>query len=272
MPVSSIWKIGTGAQSCVSDAGIRGDAGFSCLRDDGKVDLTSIYVDMRSVQNKVGCFEWTTKECLFPMRSVKRIDFDVEWEGCENLWMAPIWTFSNPWKYPQGTSGEIDFVEECPAPHVSTNLGCYSAERGKCSDAQHWGGAGSSNGPRHMAMTLDHSGNLEVSVCSIDRSDCRTVATYKDYLETVYPTSGGRDNLFHFVSDVWNDRGGDNGWRGCRAVQNPSTKCRYAVTNMMVTTSTGAPLFQDLSSSCLSLNPPARKDLLTRYDSLSLDA
>ena len=236
------------------------------MRDDGKLDLTSIYVDMRSVQNKVGCFEWVTRECLFSMKSVQRIDFDVEWQDCENLWMAPIWTFSSPWVYPQGTSGEIDFVEECPVPRVSTNLGCYSADRRKCSDAQPWGSGGSSNGPKHVAMTLDHSGNLEVQVCGIDRRNCRTVATYKDYLNTVYPTRDGRDNLFHFVSDIWNDRGGDKGWGGCHAVRNPSTSCRYAVTNIVVTRRSARPLFQDLSSSCLYLNPPEHQELLTRYD------
>jgi len=274
MPASSIWKVGTGAHSCSSDAGIRGDAGFSCLRDDGRLDLTSIYVDMRSVQRKVGCFEWTTTSCLFPMRSVRRIDFDIEWEGCENLWMAPLWTFSSPWKWPQGTSGEIDFVEECPVPHVSTNLGCYSADPSKCSDAQHWGKAGSSQGPKHMAMTLDDRGNLQVDVCGIHRDRCRTVATYRDYLNTVYPTSHGRDNLYHFVSDIWNDRAGDGdgGWAGCHAVQNPSTSCRYAVTNIVVTRNSAAPLFQDLSSSCLYMNPPEHQHLLTRYDFNSSDA
>merc|ERR1719422_1662427 len=89
---------------------------------------------MNSTTRKIGCFVWATPDCQYPMRSVQKIEFDVEWTGCENLWMAPIWTFSYPWApitNRQGVSGEIDFVEGCQLPAISTNLGCYNAYRGE---------------------------------------------------------------------------------------------------------------------------------------------
>lgn len=267
MTKSSIWQVGTGTQSCSSSKGIRGDGAYSCQSETGDVDATSIYVDMRSLSDKVGCFEWIAPECSFPMRSVRRISFDVEWKDCDDLWMAPLWTFSNPWKSPQGTSGEIDFVEACPVPKVSTNLGCYDPWSGnteKCMDAQHWGEGSSSDGPQHVMATFT-GGDLKVEVCTLDRQACKVVATYMGYLDSVYPTSKGRNNVYHFVSDIWNDKRKDGGWNGCHAVRNVDTNCRYAITNIQVESNSAEVIFGDISSSCQDLNPPDSRGKLGRY-------
>jgi len=238
MGSTSIWNKAASSNSCASSKGIRGDVGFACADDSGIVDGSSIFVDMGSVADKVGCFVWETDDCQYPMKSVKQIDFDVEWEGCSDLWMAPLWTFSSPWAPDtnrQGLSGEIDFVEECRVPSVNTNLGCYDAGQGAgCVDSQHWGAGTSSSGPHHMTMTLDAEGNLDVQLCTIDKTSCKSVATYKNYLSTVYPTTEGRNNVYKFVSDVFNDqkKDGDGGWDGCKAARNPTTTCKYAVTNI----------------------------------------
>merc|ERR1712066_1201834 len=227
----------------------------------GAVDGSSIYVDMTTVADKAGCFVWETGDCQYPMKSVRRIDFDVEWEGCSDLWMAPLWTYSSPWSPEtgrQGLSGEIDFVEECPVPSVSTNLGCYDAGQGAgCVDAQKWGAGTSSNGAQHMTMTLDAEGNLDVQLCSIDETGCKSVASYKNYLNVVYPTTEGRNNVYKFMSDVFNDQGGDGGWSGCKAVQNPSTACKYAVTNIKIESNSNTPVFSDSNSKCYVLNAEA---------------
>jgi len=255
MTASSVWQVGSSAHSCKSNDGIRGDGAFSCVRENGEVDLTSIQVDMRKVHKKTGCFEWVTKHCEMPMRKVRSIDFDVEWESCDALWVAPIWMFSDPWVPPQGTSGEVDFVEACPTDTISTNLGCYSTDRSKCKDAEPWARASSSNGPKHVTMTINDVGDLEVQVCNLDRTGCQRVASYTDYLNSVYPTSHGRDNVFRFISDIWNDRGGDPGWAGCKAVKNPRTECRYAVTNIKVSSKSQGAIFGDSASRCLAMNP-----------------
>jgi len=258
MGSTSIWNLAASSNSCSSSKGIRGDAGFACADSSGAVDGSSIFVDMGSVADKVGCFVWETDDCQYPMKSVKQIDFDVEWEGCNDLWTAPLWTFSSPWSPDtnrQGLSGEIDFVEECPVPTVSTNLGCYDAGQGAgCVDAQHWGAGTSSNGPQHMTMTLDAQGSLDVQLCSIDKTSCKSVASYKNYLDVVYPTTDGRNNVYKFMSDVFNDQGGDGGWSGCKAVQNPTTTCKYAVTNIKIESNSNIPIFSDPNSKCHVLN------------------
>jgi len=204
----------------------------------------------------VGCFVWETLDCQYPMKSVKRIDFDVEWDGCNNLWMAPLWTFSSPWVSPQGLSGEIDFVEECVAPQVNTNLGCPWGATAGCVDEKGLGQGTGSNGPKHMTMTLDTAGNLGIQFCSIDKTNCRSVATYTNYLNVVYPTSEGRNNLYKFMSDVFNDspRLGDGGWGGCNAQQNPTTTCKYAITNIEITSNSNLPVFADPNSKCYTMN------------------
>jgi len=258
MGSTSIWNAAASSNSCTSSKGIRGDTGFACADSSGAVDGSSIFVDMTSASDKVGCFVWETDDCQYPMKSVKQIDFDVEWDGCSNLWMAPIWTFSYPWAPDtglQGLSGEIDFVEECPVPSVNTNLGCYNADQGAgCVDSQHWGEGTSSNGPQHMTMTLDTEGNLEVQVCAADKTGCKTVASYKNYLNIVYPTTDGRNNVYKFMSDIFNDQAGDGGWGGCKAVQNPTTTCKYAVTNIQIESNSNAPVFSDPNSKCYVLN------------------
>mmetsp|Transcript_42124 Transcript_42124/g.106005 ORF Transcript_42124/g.106005 Transcript_42124/m.106005 type:complete len:440 (-) Transcript_42124:75-1394(-) len=256
----SIWNTGLNQYSCMSDKGTRGDGAGMCTDEGGIPDYSSIYVDMRSVRDSVGCFEWVTDDCQFQMKRVRQIDFDVAWEGCDNLWMAPFWTFSHPWVAPQGRSGEIDFVEACPVPTVTSNLGCYNAGlRDSCQDSFPWGTGNSSEGHKHIRMTLDKHGNLAVSLCKPHLFLCQQVASYENYLGIVYPTTEGRNNLYKFVSDIWNDAGNDGGWGGCKAVRNPDTICRYAVTNIEVSSVDDIPVFDDPTSKCFVLNAHARR-------------
>jgi len=205
---------------------------------------------------------WWSMECQYHMRGVKQLEFDVEWEACGGLWMAPLWTVSWPWAPKtgrQGESGEIDFVEECPVPAMNTNLGCYNAFQGDgCVDAQHWATGETSGGVKHVVMTFDCD-DLIIHVCSrgggSSDGSCTQVAFYRNYLSIVYPTREGRNNQYHFVSDIFNDRpfGKDAGWSGCRAERNNDTACKYAVTNIRIHTKDGAPIFAP-GSKCAALD------------------
>jgi len=255
MGSSSIWTKEPSSYSCVSSDGVRGDTGFQCDEDG-----TSIMVDMTSTSRKIGCFVWATADCQYPMRSVRVLEFDVEWEGCNDLWMAPLWTFSYPWAPitgRQGISGEIDFVEECQVPEMNTNLGCYNAWQGDgCLDAQHWGEGESSGGVKHVVMRF-HGADLVIHVCSgagvSTGPNCQRVAHYTNYLNIVYPTTDGRNNLYTFMSDIFNDHGGDGGWGGCKAVRNEATNCKYAVTKIQIHTHSNSPIFA-AGSKCASLD------------------
>merc|ERR1719437_124508 len=85
-------------------------------------------------------------------------------------------------------------------------------------------------------MTLDAEGSLDVQLCSSDKTSCKSVASYKNYL---------------------NDQAGDGGWSGCKAVQNPTTTCKYAVTNIKIESNSNAPVFSDPNSKCHVLNAEA---------------
>jgi len=257
MEGSSIWTKEAHSYSCASPDGIRGDTGFACAGDG-----TSIMVDMNSTSRKLGCFVWATPDCQYPMRNVWKIEFDVEWTGCENLWMAPIWTFSYPWAPitgRQGVSGEIDFVEGCQLPAINTNLGCYNAYQGEgCRDSTHWGEGETSGGIKHMVMGFDGA-DLLIDVCNgtgvSSGPSCKRVGHYMDYLNIVYPTTDGRDNLYSFMSDIFNDEGGpgDGGWCGCKARRNYNTNCKYAVTKLKIRTRTNSKIFA-ADSKCAPLD------------------
>merc|ERR1711997_905780 len=108
-----------------------------------------------------------------------------------------------------------------------------------------------------MVMTFN-GGDLIVHVCSgagvSSGPSCRRVAFYKNYLNVVYPTREGRDNLYKFMSDIFNDRGGkyDGGWDGCRARRNYNTNCKYAVTKIQIHTHSNSPIFA-ADSKCASV-------------------
>merc|ERR1719394_2178609 len=112
-----------------------------------------------------------------------------------------------------------------------------------------------------MLLTFDGD-DLHITVCSgsgvSSGPSCHRVAHYTDYLSIVYPTTDGRDNLYKFMSDIFNDEGGpgDGGWCGCKARRNHHTNCKYAVTKIQIHTHSNGPIF-DASSKCAALNAGA---------------
>lgn len=215
-----------------------------CIRNDGSVDETSLLLDMRSIPNKGGCFVWSTWGCGTDMTRVSKIEFDFDFAQCQDIWTAPLWITPEVWLDPGGTSGEIDFLEMCPVGSVATNFGAG----GQPGESQlQWGSGAGPNGPKHMSMTFDRSGNLRSTICNLDgTTGCFAGARYDSFMNRI--TS---KNNHHFVSDVWNGYGGDGGWYGCGARHNEGTQCHYAIMNIRVHTFDGSSLY---SGACAAMN------------------
>merc|ERR1740121_3531701 len=104
-----------------------------------------------------------------------------------------------------------------------------------------------------------YGADLLINVCAeagvSSGPSCSQVAHYRNYLNIVYPTTDGRDNLYKFMSDIFNDEGGpgDGGWNGCKARRNYHTNCKYAVTNIKIHTHSNSPIFE-ADSKCASLD------------------
>lgn len=209
-----------------------------CIKSDGQIDESSLFFDMSALSNKSGCFAWKASNCGTDMTKVSRIEFDFDFSDCQDVWTAPLWITPETWIEPGSTSGEIDFVEMCPVGKAATNF---------AAPGMAWGNGSSSNGPKHFVMTLDDSGNLQTKICNLGgTAGCFTGASYRNFLNVA--TS---KNDHHFVTDVWNGNGGDAGWTGCNARNNPETQCKYAIMNLRIYTKTGQPLY---SGSCAALN------------------
>jgi len=203
--------------------------------------------DMSEVQSRGGCFVAQSSECGTDMLKVAKIEFDVDFAECQDVWTAPLWISPFDWKMPGGTSGEIDFVEMCPVGKVATNFGA-GGQPGE--EQMVWGGGAGPNGPKHFILTLDESGNLKTQICKLGGphggGGCVDGAHYDKFLSKI---TSKIDH--HFNTDIWNGQGGDGGWTGCKARHNPNTNCRYAVMNIQVHQKNGHPLYSGI---CAALN------------------
>jgi len=253
---SWIWQAGSGTwQSCQMP--VRGDIGGMCLDASGKVDPTSIYVNLAGAADRSGCFAWSANSCSVDFRRTQRIEFDFDVASCGSVWAAPLWIAPRPWESPASTSGEVDFVEACPVGDLRTNFATGGSE-------ESIGNPDNLGGPKHLIMTLDNSaqvaaaGTLRTQICDLGPVNCRESAFYPDFLSTVEPTRGkGQSSPYFFISDIWNGYGGDAGWTGCKARNNPNSLCQYAVRNIRVYTNDGGPMF---SGRCAVLNGNAEAE------------
>lgn len=215
----------------------------TCIRANGQADETSLFLDLRSMSSRGGCFVWEAYGCGTDMTRVSQIEFDFDFAQCNDVWAAPLWITPQNWMNPGGTSGEIDFLEMCPVGSVATNFGAG----GQAGETQmKWGSGSGAGGPKHFTLTFDAHGNLKTRICNLDGSSCFDGAHYEGFINRI--TS---KNDHHFVSDVWNGYGGDSGWRGCGARHSPGTECHYAIMNLRVHTFDGRPLY---SGRCAALN------------------
>lgn len=270
---ASIWRPGWNRRwhSCsikehghfAQNLDIRTDSARMCLDESGNPDYTSLFVDMESVDDPTGCFAWIADQCPIDLRHTAMLEFDIDVAQCENLWTSPLWLSPLVWRFPQGLSGEVDLVEMCPVPNITTNLGCWSlgAAKDVCTDGVDgaWGTNGNLDGKKHVLMTLEDGrdlqakGGLLVRVCD-ESGSCVKVAYKVDFLSASYPTAGQKNGWpLELRSSVWNGypTPEDGGWSACKAVHNPLTKCKYLINNIKVTSNTGIPMF---SGKCAPLN------------------
>eukprot|EP00928_Gymnodinium_smaydae_P015177 TRINITY_DN15564_c0_g1_i1.p1 TRINITY_DN15564_c0_g1~~TRINITY_DN15564_c0_g1_i1.p1 ORF type:complete len:672 (+),score=103.75 TRINITY_DN15564_c0_g1_i1:47-2062(+) len=247
----SVWSHLNAAESC--RGAFRQEGSFMCVNGKGVPDPTSIGISLKGLLDKTGCFAWSTLGCGWQMLDVRYIEFDVEWQDCDQLWFAPLWFFSDPWIAPQGRSGEIDLLESCRSSRLPwtlrTSIICKDHPDPHCFEP-HWGSAVGSDGPQHFFATIADDGTFSMVKCNVDRSSCTTVSNFPRFLETVYPTTRGRDNLFHFVSDIWNGGAGDDGWQHCGQL-NRGSRCSYTVANIRIIAKDGSVAFP--SSKCSHL-------------------
>jgi len=245
-----LWETGAGTfPSC--DMPVRGDIGSMCIDSNGQPDYTSLYVDLASAPNRIGCFAWLASSCVMDFRRVLRIEFDFDVKSCGSVWAAPLWISPQPWDSPGPTSGEVDLVEACPVGSLYTNFatGGHEMPIGNPSDL---------GGPKHMIMMIDSSaslvagGTLRTQICDFGKTNCRD---YEDFMSRVSPTKGrGQSFPYTFLSDIWNGHGGDGGWTGCKAFNNPNSQCQYVIHNIKIYTVDGRPMF---SGKCGALNGDA---------------
>lgn len=220
-----------------------------CLDSGGRPDYTSVFVDLASVSSKTGCYAWTS-ECTFDLLRVSSIVFDVDLRNCASVWACPLWISPSPWVAPAQTSGEIDFVELCPRGAVATNFGA-GGEPGE--REQSWASAFGLEGPRRFTMTIGGGGGtLATRICRLDGSDCFDGAVYENFLSVAASTRGRSVSFpYHINVDVWNGYGGDGGWYGCGAQNDPQTTCQFAIRNIRIHSKDGGPIF---GGKCAALN------------------
>lgn len=222
-----------------------------CVDASGQPDYTSIFVDMQSLEDKSGCFGWTSSECTMDLRRVSSIEFDIYLQNCDDIWAAPLWITPTPWVGPGPVSGEVDMVELCPVGSVATNF----AGPGHVNEYEKvWSSSSGLGVPKHFVMTIQgDGGDLQTTVCNLDGSNCVKGGHYLDFLDTVSSAkSKGPTSPYTFTSDVWNGIGGDGGWSGCKAKNNVDTTCQFAVMNIRVHSNDASPMFS--SGKCMALN------------------
>lgn len=245
-----IWEAGQGVYpSC--DMPVRGDIAGMCVDANGVPDHTSIFVQAQTASDRSGCYAWRAAGCSVNLRAVASIEFDFDVSLCGRNWAAPLWMSPSPWLNPAAFSGEIDFVEGCPVGTLYTNFATGG-------DQQPLGPADGLNGPKHLIMTLEDSGNpaapgnLWTSICDLGGINCRQSAYYKNFLSLVASSKGKLvTDPYVFLSDIWNGHGGDAGWWGCHAKNDPHMQCSYAIRNIRIHTNSGGPMF---NGKCAALN------------------
>jgi hypothetical protein len=83
-----------------------GDQDLWNCTSDGNISLSLRGVDARR------CMSWSTEgSCEFRQRDLESIRADLVSEGCQGLWVAPLWMAPEHWKAPQHATGEVDVFE-----------------------------------------------------------------------------------------------------------------------------------------------------------------
>lgn len=116
---STIWRQPMGnmgaCNTCDSDRKIMNTedmASWTC-------HIGSIALNLSQNEDPAKCLSWTTAgTCEFRQKHLKGLQVDLESEGCNGLWVAPLWITPRTWATPQHATGEIDVFERgCQQSH-----------------------------------------------------------------------------------------------------------------------------------------------------------
>lgn len=209
-----------------------------CFRDDGVkycgADETSISMDMTEVgSNKKGCWVYEASgQIPWNINNLKTIEWDAEWENCDNMWLCPLWMTPGVWKSPQWSSGEIDFMESCrlhsPRNNFGTSIIC-SQHPTDCYDKV-WGPQDSSNGVQHFSGKIDSEGTWTLHRTTTTNGSPELISRYP-----YYTTKITYHKDFSLMSDIFNGGHGDSGWSACGQL-NYGTQCRFVIANITINT------------------------------------
>jgi len=171
------------------------------------------------------------------IKDLKTIEWDAAWEECDDIWIAPLWMTPGHWKAPQGTSGEIDFMESCkchwPRNHFGTSIICHDHPHPDCYEKL-WDPKKSSNGVQHFTGKIHSQGTWTLHKTTESKTSPQLISRYPQYTEKITSLHD-----FSLMSDIFNGGAGDGGWHGCGQL-NHGTKCRFGIANITVNLIQGA--------------------------------
>jgi hypothetical protein len=208
-------------------------------------------MDMSRVSIKQGCYVWEAEDCTWSAKEMKRLEFEVAWSDCDNLWFAPLWFTPIPWIEPQGLTGEVDLLETCKAHPgaITTSIMCdqHNPRHPDCYGNDAWGHAGK-GGKGHFITEIDDDGTLTL------KKDGNLIMKYPNYLHRIRPYDAAHahrftDKPFRFLSDIYNGGNGDPGWQHCGTL-NHNTECKFTVKSIKMKMTPG----NEFTGKCAALN------------------
>ena len=239
-PISDwIWNPGPVSEehSCTDPAAV--NPGKMCSGDNTSLVFAT---------NGIGCFKTEIKsDCNFDLRKVKQIDFDISMKDCKNVW-ASFWaTPAGIWQG-GGNSGEMDFIELCPAKTGQVYSNWAGEVEGKNKKAVLAPNADNFND--HITVRNDGNGKITVGNAYYNN-------IYSSYACKSDP--GYANCIYSFIADVWNGLSGDPGYENCmdptyKHKGKTDNKCTFIIKNIKITPFDGKnPFFNPNSSVCKAM-------------------
>jgi hypothetical protein len=208
------------------------------------------------------CSAIDLSKCRFNIKNLKSLKFTFRLQGCNHIWIAPIWFTPDPWDKPQCQSGEIDLLESCKGPRLQTSFGDMRASQ-TCTSSK----------SNLTNLTLEDNKDYDFRMdVEQDQNNVTLVFYYKASSASTWIKRGVRENYqethgwqqypssYHLISDVWNGGDGDEGYQGCGYTPASQEKCKYTVSNIVFTPrSSSAPVFADSTCDSKFTTEPSQK-------------
>lgn len=175
------------------------------------------------------------------MIDLRALQADLQSNGCNGLWAAPLWIAPQHWTAPQNETGEIDIFERGCAASDGYLLSFGQDDTGGKDWIVHdaWGEQNQADAPSVFTayMTFDPiNDKIDVYKCPFKSNpiesgtaDCTKTHTHQGYYEQTSKQTAGGTEPMRLVSDVWN---------GCEALncgRKPkltTSDCHFRVTDI----------------------------------------